>query len=118
MMNESDNSASAMQRIRVGMTGLAFVLVMIGLASAILTSANREDPVEAVGAPKPDVVANMTDDPLMNSSAETKVKYEPLAELGVAPGTAPSGTPSASASKAVPAPTASPPAPKATAAPR
>lgn len=73
-----------MQRVRVGMTGLAMVLVLIGLASAIFTSANRDGPVTAIGASNSFVVANMTDGG--NIVAE-KGKDEPLAELGVAPST-------------------------------
>lgn len=71
-----------MQRIRVGMTGLASVLVLIGLASAVFRSVNHEDGVDAIGASKPDVVANLTDTDLANTAAPK----EPLAELGVAPG--------------------------------
>ncbi|MCW3847537.1 hypothetical protein OF829_09810 [Sphingomonas sp. LB-2] len=77
------DSAQAMQRVRVGMTGLAMVLVVIGLASAIFSSANREEPVAAIGASNSTVVANMTD---ANVVVE-KSKEEPLAELGVAPST-------------------------------
>jgi hypothetical protein len=73
-----------MQRVRVGMTGLAVVLVVIGLASAIFSSATNEPPVSAVGASNLTVVANMTDG---NAMAE-KINEEPLAELGVAPSTA------------------------------
>jgi hypothetical protein len=80
-----------MQRVRVGMTGLAIVLVLIGLASAIFSSANREAPVTAVGAPNASVVANMTDEDA--NSAALKEKDEPLAELGVAPSTASTDTP-------------------------
>jgi hypothetical protein len=72
-----------MQRVRVGMTGLAMVVVVIGLAIAIFSSASREEPVAAIGASNATVVANMTD---ANSAAE-KSKEEPLAELGVAPST-------------------------------
>lgn len=72
----------SMQRVRVGLTGLATVLLLIGVASAIFTSADRETPVLADGASKPDVVANMTDG---NSATE---KDEPIAELGIAPRTA------------------------------
>ncbi len=72
-----------MQRVRVGMTGLAMVLILMGLASAIFTSANRDDPVSAVGAPKADVVANMTAESSGNTTAEQS--DESLAELGVAP---------------------------------
>lgn len=73
-----------MQRVRVGMVGLAFVIVLIGLASVIFTSANRDAPVAVVGAPNAGVVANMTAPG--NDSARTA--DEPLAELGVAPSTA------------------------------
>lgn len=72
----------SMQRVRVGLTGLATVLLLIGVASAIFSSADREVPVLADGASKPDVVANMTDG---NTSAG---KDEPIAELGIAPRTA------------------------------
>jgi hypothetical protein len=72
-----------MQRVRVGLTGLAMVLVLIGLASAIFTSANRDLPVSAIGASTADVVANMAD----GNTVTIKGKDEPLAELGVAPST-------------------------------
>ncbi len=67
------------------MTGLASVVVLIGLASAVFSTASTEPPVAAIGASKPDVVANMTDTPTENLIAAPD---EPLAELGVAPGTA------------------------------
>lgn len=79
------DSAQAMQRVRVGLTGLAMVLVLIGLASAIFTAANRDAPVSAVGASNSAVVANITDG-VGNVTAD-KPKDEPLAELGVAPST-------------------------------
>lgn len=73
-----------MQRVRVGMTGLAMVLVLIGLGSALFTAANRDEPVSAIGASNADVVANMTDGGNMMIATG---KEEPLAELGVAPST-------------------------------
>ncbi len=76
--------SQAIQRVKVGMTGLAFVILLIFLASAILSSASREGPVTAVGAAKPEVVANITA-PADNSIDASK---EPLAELGVAPSAA------------------------------
>jgi len=79
------SSAQAMQRVRVGLTGLAIVLVLIGLASAIFSSASRDAPVAAIGAPNASVVANMTDGNA-NGVAE-KGKEEPLAEMGVTPST-------------------------------
>jgi hypothetical protein len=78
-----------MQRVRVGMTGLAMVLVLIGLASAIFSSANRDEPVSAIGAPNASVVANMTGTP----GNTIEKKDEPLAELGVAPSTSSTDTP-------------------------
>ena len=77
------DSAQAMQRVRVGMTGLAMVLVVIGLAGVIFSSATNDPPISAIGASNLSVVANMTDGNLM---AE-KINEEPLAELGVAPST-------------------------------
>lgn len=72
--------SQTMQRVRVGLTGLALVLLLIGLASAVFTSVNRERPVTAVGGATPGTVAAMAD---ANSAAAN----EPLAELGVAPTT-------------------------------
>ncbi len=76
-----------MQRVRVGMTGLASVLILVGLASVIYSSASREAPVDAAGASKADVVANMTDGVIPNMAAEKQAPSEPLAEIGVAPST-------------------------------
>lgn len=72
-----------MQRVKVGMVGLAAVVLLIGLASAIFSAANRERPIATAGAPKADAVANMT---VMNTTLPADPTNEPLAELGVAPG--------------------------------
>ena len=70
------DSGQSMQRVRVGMTGLASVLILIGLASAVFSSTSDDAANTAAG--RPEAVANMM---LANeASAE-----EPLAELGVAP---------------------------------
>lgn len=69
------------QRIKVGMIGLAAVVLLIGLASAIIGSANRERPVATAGTAQPDVVANMGVSNLVDASGAG----EPLAEMGVAP---------------------------------
>lgn len=71
-----------MQRVRVALTGLAAVFVLIALASAVFNWTRDEPQIAAVGVSKRDVVANMTDTPLVNSVAN-----EPLADLGVAPTT-------------------------------
>jgi len=81
MKTGSQDSAQAIQRIRVGMTGLAMVIVLIGLASVVFTSANRERPVTAVGASNVTVVADIAD----TSNASDMKNNEPLAEIGVAP---------------------------------
>jgi hypothetical protein len=79
------DSAQAMQRVRVGLTGLAIVLVLIGLASAIFSSANREDTVGAIGAANISIASNVGEGG-SNIVAE-KGKDEPLAEMGVTPST-------------------------------
>lgn len=77
-----------MQRIKVGATGLAAVLLMIALASAVLSWASKEPPIAVAGAPKADVVANLTQANASDPAADATAK-EPLAELGVAPSAAP-----------------------------
>jgi hypothetical protein len=72
-----------MQRVRVGMTGLALVLVIIAAGSVIVTSANRDQPISAVGASNAQVVANLTDGNVTTVDGTD----EPLATLGVAPST-------------------------------
>lgn len=78
-----EETAQAMQRIRVGMTGLAMVLVLIGLASAMFTAADRNEPVTAVGASNAATVANMADGNMIIEAREPA----PLADIGVAPST-------------------------------
>ena len=64
-----------MQRVRIGLTGLAFVFILVLLATiAVRPSAERPVTLNAAE----------TDTNLLNS-AEPR---EPLAELGVAPGNA------------------------------
>ncbi len=85
MIKKASEQTQAMQRVKVGMTGLALVLLLIGLASAIFSSASRETPVTVVGAAKPAIVAELTMD---NETAAGDSPKEPLAELGVTPSTA------------------------------
>ena len=59
-----------MQRVRIGLTGLAFVFLLVLLGTAISRSGGDRPPE------KPRVMAN----------GETAGPNEPLAELGVAPG--------------------------------
>jgi len=76
-----------MQRVRVGVIGLAAVLLIIGISAMIFSIVNRERPVAAIGAPKVDVAANLT---ISNTEAPGASGGEPLAELGVAPNAGPS----------------------------
>ena len=80
-VNGSEASQS-MQRVRVAMTGLAAVFVFIGLASAAFNYESKETAVTAIGAAKPETVANIADTALINTADE------PLAELGIAPSAA------------------------------
>lgn len=81
---EQSHSEQKRQRVRVGMIGLAAVVLLIGLASAIFASVNRDRPVTAAGAAKPEVIANMAAADLPTPLSSN----EPLAELGVTPSTA------------------------------
>jgi hypothetical protein len=73
-----------MQRIRVGLTGLAVVLLIIALAAAVF---RRVDDQAGAGS--------------ANNSAKVLPPSidEPLAELGVAPGAAEEDAPNATAKK-------------------
>ena len=91
-----------MQRVRIGLTGLAFVFVLV-LLGMVFTSPSAEKPITANAldrelsgaAPAPEPAAN---------DAEPK---EPLAELGVAPGNADSNEAAPAAANA-PAPAPQP----------
>ena len=82
----AQDPAQTSQRVKVGMIGLAAVLLLIGLAAAIFSTASKERPLIVVGGARPDVVANMA---AGNQAAPVVTPgNEPLAELGVAPSTA------------------------------
>ena len=69
-----------MQRVRIGLTGLAFVFVLVLLA-AIFTRPSEEAPI----TPKTIEQQGASGSAVNSAEAEPK---EPLAELGVAPGNA------------------------------
>lgn len=74
------------QRVKVGLIGLAAVLLLIGLASAVFNAVNRERAVTAIGGAQPATVAAIAGN---SSAAASRVpESEPLAEMGVS-GTAP-----------------------------
>jgi hypothetical protein len=70
-----DDRRESWRRIRVGLTGLGGILLIIGLASAML---------ERIG-PSTSPVAAISGG---GASKSAEPKSEPLAELGVAPGAA------------------------------
>ncbi len=80
-MKSFHEPSQTMQRIKVGMIGLAAVVLLIGLASAIIGSATRERPVATAGSAQADVVANMG----VSNTVSGDAVGEPLAEMGVAP---------------------------------
>lgn len=72
-----------MQRVRVGAIGLIAVVLLIGLASMLLSGVREQRGRAVAGGGDAQVVANMAaTDPVANESVE------PLADLGVAPGSA------------------------------
>lgn len=99
-----------MQRVRVGLTGLAAVLLIVAVSTAIFESAKvrpEAGPVAAEDVRSGQAVANMM-------ANVTAAPSEPLAEIGVTPAApatqdqaaAPAGTPPAAgaAPAAAPAP--------------
>lgn len=80
-MNSVPETSQTMQRVKVGMIGLAAVVVLIALTSAIIGSATRERSV--AGTAQANLVAAMA---AGNDAAPLPSEGEPLAEMGVAPG--------------------------------
>jgi hypothetical protein len=72
-----------MQRVRIGLTGLAFVFVLV-LLGAVFSSASDEEPITANSIELMAHGIRRSDEPV-----EPK---EPLATLGVAPGNADSNS--------------------------
>ena len=66
-----DDAGTSAQRIRIGLTGLAFAFLLVLLGSAISRSGSVDPGVEGVA-----------------ETSENSEPNEPLAELGVAPGAA------------------------------
>lgn len=80
MTVQPSDPSQAAQRVKVGLTGLATVLLLILFASAMFRFVREERPADAAAAAKADAVANIADAALANASAN-----EPLAQIGVAP---------------------------------
>jgi hypothetical protein len=89
-----------MQRVRIGLTGLAFVFLAVLLAAVFTSEPAGEAPITANL-----IEQQRAGQPVAPGPAETPANpTEPLAELGVAPGNADSNatTPGAAGPGAVP----------------
>lgn len=86
MQSQPVEPKQSLHRLRVGVTGLASVLILLLAAGAIYNAARDEPQSAAIGAPKAEVVANIAAPALDEAPGEAEAE-EPLAELGVAPST-------------------------------
>jgi hypothetical protein len=74
-----------MQRVRIGLTGLAFVFVLV-LLGAVFSSPSAEEPITTNLIEQHRAADNgSAPSPAVQNASEPK---EPLAELGLAPGNA------------------------------
>jgi len=72
-----------MQRVRVGLTGLAAVMLIVAVSTAIFESAKSgQTPVAPEDVRSEQAVSNMLEN-------EAEAPAEPLAEIGVTPGASP-----------------------------
>lgn len=71
-----------MQRVRIGLTGLAFVFVAVLLAAALTSAPSGEAEITPNSIERQGSMQNMP------STPPPAVPSDPLAELGVAPGKA------------------------------
>ena len=69
-----------MQRVRIGLTGLASVFLLV-LIAAVFSRASDEEPITANAIEEVATIGGVA--PTRNIAADAE---EPLAELGVAPG--------------------------------
>jgi hypothetical protein len=79
----ADDRSQAVQRVRVGMIGLAAVILLIGLASVIFSGVRTDRARTIAGGGNSAVVANMAAPDIALNELN-----EPLVDLGVAPGVA------------------------------
>jgi hypothetical protein len=90
-----DEPGQRMQRVRVGVTGLAAIVLVVLLATAIASSVRRTATDAAGATAPPPVVATIA-----TPSNSIDPNAEPLAQLGAAPGgAAGSGTPAEAKTK-------------------
>ena len=81
-----------MQRVRIGLTGLAFVFVLVMLAT-VLVRPSEEAPLT------PNIVGDQNLGTAIGGNAAAGEPKEPLAELGVAPGNADTNNSAAAAAQ-------------------
>jgi hypothetical protein len=96
LVESSRRIVTGMQRVRIGLTGLAFVFLVVMLAMALTREPAGEEPIT------PNLLDRQQSGQVSPASpADTAAPTEPLAELGVAPGNAENNT---AAPKAAPPP--------------
>lgn len=86
-------------RAKVGMIGLAAVLLLIGLAAAVFATATKDRPLVLASGARTQAEHRIPDNATTPSDKATN---EPLAELGVAPSAPTSDSASADNASAVP----------------
>jgi predicted lipid-binding transport protein (Tim44 family) len=82
-----------MQRVRIGLTGLAFVFVLVLLATILVRRPSEEAPLSA------NAIEQQSSQRAGGGNAMGEPQ-EPLAELGVAPGNAETNTSNSNAGRA------------------
>ncbi|UVO54481.1 hypothetical protein [Sphingomonas sp. SUN039] len=78
-----DEPGQRMQRVRVGVTGLAAIVLVVLLATAIASGVRRTAANETAATAPPPVVAAIA---TPSNTAAPDPNAEPLAQLGAAPG--------------------------------
>ena len=76
----NSRSKDMMQRIQIGLTGLAGVVLLVGLANIVINKAAVREDATAVDGSPPMLVA-----PANSTASQGEPGPEPLAELGVTP---------------------------------
>jgi hypothetical protein len=84
----AEERTTAVQRVRIGLTGLGFVFVAVLLAAAFTREPEAEQPIT------PEAIAGSPAAKLQDGEGQPR---EPLAELGVAPGNADANSANAAA---------------------
>ena len=79
-MADRTYSKEAIQRVQLGLSGLAGVVLLIGLANVIVENVRKDDSVLEVNA---EASANAAE--AVTAARAEEQRSEPLAELGVAP---------------------------------